>query len=96
VQFAKTADDEARFLFERAIARFAASAWSTVGVDGKERAIWSMQDRVIWPEDRAKEIGRRSLTGVGHYRERYERCDDDRWRIATSALTRLRIDFEEL
>jgi hypothetical protein len=56
--------------------------------------IWAMQDRVIWSEARAKTIGKRSLTGFGHYRERYVRCDDGSWRIAHSRLTRLHIDFE--
>lgn len=56
--------------------------------------VWAMQDRVIWGEDRAKAVGRRSLTGFGHYRERYVRCDDGRWRIASSRLTRLHMDFE--
>lgn len=58
--------------------------------------IWAMQDRVIWGEERAKVVGRRSLTGFGHYRERYVRCDDGGWRIARSKLTRLHIDFEAL
>jgi hypothetical protein len=58
--------------------------------------IWAMQDRVIWDEARAQRIGTRGLTGFGHYRERYRRCDDGRWRIAESRLTRLHIDFEPL
>lgn len=56
--------------------------------------IWAMQDRVIWSEEKARAIGKRSLTGFGHYRERYVRGQDGRWRIARSALTRLHIDFE--
>lgn len=56
--------------------------------------IWAMQDRVIWDDAKAKAIGKRSLTGYGHYRERYVRCEDGRWRIARSKLTRLHIDFE--
>lgn len=58
--------------------------------------IWAMQDRVIWGEDKAKSIGKRGLTGFGHYRERYVRCEDQRWRISRSKLTRLHIDFEAL
>ena len=56
--------------------------------------VWAMQDRVIWSEDRAKALGQRGLTGFGHYRERYVRCDDGRWRIGSSRLTRLHMDFE--
>ncbi len=58
--------------------------------------IWPMQDRVIWDEAKAQSVGKRSLTGYGHYRERYVRCDDGQWRIARSTLTRLHIDFETL
>ena len=58
--------------------------------------IWAMQDRVIWGEAQARAIGKRSLSGFGHYRERYVRCADGRWRIAHSRLTRLHIDFEAL
>jgi len=56
--------------------------------------VWAMQDRVLWDEAKAKEIGKRSLTGYGHYRERFIRCGDGRWRIVRSTLTRLHIDFE--
>ncbi len=56
--------------------------------------IWGMFDRVIWGESKAREIGRRSLTGYGHYREQYRHCDDGQWRIAKTQLTRLHIDFE--
>ena len=66
----------------------------TVTSDRTAEVIWAMQDRVIWDEEKAKAIGRRSLTGYGHYRERYRRGDDGRWRIAQSTLTRLHIDFE--
>jgi hypothetical protein len=58
--------------------------------------IWAMQDRVIWSDEKAAAIGKRSLTGFGHYRERYVRSTDGRWRIAKSSLTRLHIDFEPL
>ena len=47
--------------------------------------IWAMQDRVIWPEDRAVKLGEKGHTGFGQYHERYERRDG-RWRIATSRL----------
>ena len=49
-------------------------------------AVWPMQDRVVWSEDRA-------LTGWGHYHERYVRTPDG-WRIAEQRLTRLQMDFD--
>lgn len=58
--------------------------------------VWAMQDRVVWDEVRAREIGIKSLTGYGHYRERYARCEDGQWRITCSVLTRLHVDFESL
>lgn len=58
--------------------------------------IWAMQDRVIWSAARAQTFGIRSLTGFGHYRERYVRSGDGRWRIAKSSLTRLHMDLERL
>jgi hypothetical protein len=61
---------------------------------GTADVIWAMQDRVVWEDAKARAMGRRSLTGYGHYRERYIRCGDGRWRIARSTLTRLHIDFE--
>jgi len=56
--------------------------------------IWAMQDRVVWDDDRAAVTGRKSLTGFGHYHDRYVRCSDGQWRIARSSLSRLHIDFE--
>jgi hypothetical protein len=47
--------------------------------------IWAMQDRVEW-HDRP-----RSITGYGHYTERYIRTRDG-WRIAFTQLTRLHVD----
>lgn len=65
------------------------------GPDSAE-AVFAMQDRVIWAADKAQEVGRKSLTGYGHYHEDYRRCEDGHWRIARSALTRLHVDFEPL
>ena len=45
------------------------------------RAVWAMQDRLIWEDGR-------TLTGWGHYHERYVRTPDG-WRIAEQKLTRL-------
>jgi ketosteroid isomerase-like protein len=56
--------------------------------------VWAMQDRVIWDDTTARKSGRRSLTGYGHYRERFIRCGDGQWRIFRSTLTRLHIDIE--
>ena len=53
-----------------------------IEVAGDEaRAIWAMQDRLVWPDGR-------TLTGFGHYHERYRRVDGT-WRIAEGRLTRL-------
>ncbi len=59
-------------------------------------AVFAMQDRVIWAPEKAREVGRKSLTGYGHYHEEYRRCGDGQWRISRSALTRLHVDFEPL
>jgi hypothetical protein len=53
-------------------------------------AIWAMQDRVVWETPRR---GLASITGFGHYHERYVR-QNGVWRIASSKLTRLHIDFQ--
>jgi uncharacterized protein (TIGR02246 family) len=55
--------------------------------------IWAMQDRVVWDADRAAKLGFSSLTGYGHYHEKYVR-QDGRWRIATQRLTRLHVDYQ--
>ena len=62
-----------------------------IDVYGDEaRAIWAMQDRVVWDPPRN---GLASLTGYGHYHERYVR-HFGLWKIAESRLTRLLIDFQ--
>lgn len=43
--------------------------------------IWAMQDRLLWEDGR-------TMTGYGHYHERYVK-QDGRWRIAQQQLTRL-------
>jgi hypothetical protein len=58
-----------------------------IAIDGDTAtAIWPMQDRVVWSEDRA-------LTGWGHYHERYVRTAQG-WRIAEQRLTRLQMDCD--
>jgi SnoaL-like domain len=47
--------------------------------------IWAMEDMLRWPNGM-------ELHGYGHYHETYERVGDE-WRIKTSTLTRLRMDF---
>jgi ketosteroid isomerase-like protein len=54
--------------------------------------IWAMQDRVKWGEDRAKQLGNAGHLGFGHYRERYVKCDDGRWRISSLVLSYLHMD----
>jgi SnoaL-like domain len=49
--------------------------------------IWALQDLLIWPN------GLR-LLGFGHYHETYEKVGGD-WRIASSKLTRLHMDFTD-
>jgi uncharacterized protein (TIGR02246 family) len=48
--------------------------------------IWALNDIVIWPN------GMR-LDGYGHYHETYQK-DADGWRIKSSKLTRLHVDFQ--
>lgn len=48
--------------------------------------IWAMQDRLI------PEAPHPSMTGYGHYHQRWARVDD-RWRIRWLKLTRLHIDI---
>ena len=53
-----------------------------IAIDGDSAtAIWPMQDRLIWEDGR-------TMTGFGHYHERYVK-QDGRWRIAEQKLTRL-------
>ena len=47
--------------------------------------VWAMQDRVIWGPDRP------SITGYGHYHERWVRRNGE-WRLAALRLTRLHVD----
>lgn len=49
--------------------------------------IWAMEDMLRWPDGR-------ELHGYGHYHETYERIGCE-WRIKSSKLTRLRMDFSE-
>jgi hypothetical protein len=62
-----------------------------IDVRGDEaHVIWAMQDRVVWDEPRR---GLASITGYGHYHERYVRQNGE-WKIAALKLTRLHIDAQ--
>lgn len=65
-----------------------------VSFDGPDAAdvIWAMNDRVEMAPDRLQASGHGGHTGYGHYRERYQRCADGRWRIAQSQLSYLHFD----
>jgi hypothetical protein len=62
--------------------------------DGADAAdvIWAMQDRNVWSARRRGEVGNAGHIGFGHYRERYVRCPDGKWRIARSRLSYLHMD----
>lgn len=64
--------------------------------DDTADVIWAMQDRIVWPPEKAREIGWQGLTGWGHYHERYVREPDGAWRIAVQHLTRLGMDMQPL
>jgi uncharacterized protein (TIGR02246 family) len=53
--------------------------------DTTATGIWALNDIIIWP------TGMR-LDGYGHYHETYRKVGDE-WRIASSRLTRLHMDF---
>ena len=55
--------------------------------DTSARGIWSLQDLIRWPNGA-------EMVGYGHYHETYEKADGE-WRIASSRLTRLRVDFTQ-
>ena len=57
----------------------------TLTSDSTADGIWAMEDRVKFADDR-------DLTGFGHYTETYAKLDGQ-WRITSSTLTRLRVDF---
>ena len=53
--------------------------------DTTATGVWALEDMLWWPDGT-------HLHGYGHYHERYEKADGA-WRIASSKLTRLRMDF---
>ncbi len=66
-----------------------------ISFDGPDAAdvIWALQDRNIWAPERAATMGNGGHTGFGHYRERYVRCDDGKWRIKRQTLSYVHMDF---
>lgn len=62
--------------------------------DDTADVVWAMQDRILWTPERAQTIGYHSLTGWGHYHERYVRGPDDQWRIARQRLSRLFMEMQ--
>ena len=57
----------------------------TLTSDTTAAGVWAMEDTIRWPDGT-------KLHGFGHYHETYERADGT-WRIASSTLTRLLVDF---
>jgi len=58
-----------------------------IELDGDEaRVIWALQDRIVRGADRP------SMTGYGHYHERWVRTNGE-WKLAALRLTRLHIDI---
>jgi hypothetical protein len=47
-----------------------------------------MEDKLRWPDGAPLA----TMHGYGHYHDRYEKVDG-RWRITSTTLTRLRVDF---
>ena len=67
--------------------------FSEIELDGDVANVVSpMQDRVVWAPGKSPLPGVASITGFGHYRERYVR-QDGAWRIAHLQLTRLHVDM---
>jgi hypothetical protein len=54
--------------------------------------IWAMEDRLYRTKEHPLADGSTFLHGFGHYHERYVRTDRG-WRIASTRLTRLRIEM---
>lgn len=67
--------------------------FSEIEIDGDvAHVITPMQDRVVWAPGKSPVPGVASITGFGHYRERYVR-ENDAWKIAELKLTRLHVDM---
>lgn len=65
---------------------------SEIDLRGDEAdVITAMQDRVVWAPGKCPIPGGQSITGFGHYTERYVRRDGQ-WKIAALKLTRLYVE----
>lgn len=65
---------------------------SEIDLRGDEaHVITAMQDRVMWNAGKSPIPGAQSITGFGHYVERYVR-QDGQWKIASLKLTRLLVE----
>ena len=65
---------------------------SEIELQGDEaHVITAMQDRVVWALGKSPIPGGQSITGFGHYTERYVRRDGE-WKIAALKLTRLYVE----
>jgi ketosteroid isomerase-like protein len=53
--------------------------------ESEATGVWAMEDMLRWPDGT-------ELHGYGHYHEAYAKVDGA-WRIRSSTLTRLRMDF---
>ncbi|EJL28529.1 nuclear transport factor 2 family protein [Novosphingobium sp. AP12] len=68
-----------------------------IDADGNGASVvWAMNDRVEMADNRRAAVGETGHTGYGHYRERYRRCADGRWRIAETQLSYLIYDSRPL
>lgn len=96
VNFAEsTSDPKGKSEFLASVARHFVTGYSVhhghvpeieIVDDTHATGIWPMYDRVESPTD----SGYVSHEGWGHYTESYRRCDDGKWRIHRSKLTRIR------
>lgn len=67
--------------------------FSEIDLDGDSASVITpMEDRVVWSPGKSPLPGVASITGFGHYHERYVR-EDGAWRIAHLKLTRLHVDM---
>jgi hypothetical protein len=57
--------------------------------DTEAKGIWAMEDLLKW--EKGGPQGMTEMRGYGHYRDTYVRTPSG-WRIASSQLTRLRVD----
>lgn len=65
---------------------------SEIDLRGDEAdVVTAMQDRVVWAPGKCPIPGGASITGFGHYHERYVRRDGT-WKIAALKLTRLYVE----